>query len=83
MNDLPESVDEGVIYLFADDTTVYHIGNNIEDVLDGLNRIVEDLNQWSVENKLCMNSEKTEAMISLIETIHRPIKTLALRGQTY
>ena len=45
VNDLPESVDEGVIYLFADDTTVYHIGNNTEDVLDGLNRIAEDLNQ--------------------------------------
>ena len=43
--------------------TVYYIGNNIEDTLDGLNRIAEDLNQWSVKNKLCTNSEKTEAMI--------------------
>ena len=63
VNDLLESVDEGVIYLFAVDATVYYIGSNIENILDGLNRIVEDLNQWSVKNKLCINSEKTEAMI--------------------
>ena len=83
MNDHPESVDEGVMYLFADDTTVYYIGNKTEDVLDGLNRIAEDLDQWSVKNKVCINSEKTEAMINLIETIHRPLKTLALQEQIY
>ena len=38
------NIDEGVIYLFADDTTVQYTGNNIEDVLDGLNQIAEDLN---------------------------------------
>ena len=37
VNDLPESVDEWVIYLSADDTTVWYIGNNFEDILDGLN----------------------------------------------
>ena len=45
VNDRPESRDDGVIYLFADDTAVYYISNHIEDVLDGLNRIAEDINQ--------------------------------------
>ena len=74
VNDLPESVEEGVIYLFADDTTVYYIGNNIEDVLDGLNRI--DLNQWSVKNKLCINREKTEAMIISLRPFIGPLRPL-------
>ena len=63
VNDLPEIVDEGVTYLFADDTAVYSIENNNRDVLDGLNQIAGDLNQWSVKNKLCINSEKSEGMI--------------------
>ena len=35
VNDLPESVHEVVIYLFVDDTAVYYVANNIEDLLDG------------------------------------------------
>ena len=66
VNNLPESVDEGVIYLFADNTTVYYIANNIEYVLDGLNQITEDFNQWSAKNKLCINSEKTDHEVMII-----------------
>ena len=58
VNNLPESVDEGVICLFADDTTVYYVGNNIEDVSDGLNRIAEDLTQWSMKKKLCITLKR-------------------------
>ena len=36
VNDMPESVDEGEISLFADDTSVYYIGTNTEEVIDNL-----------------------------------------------
>ena len=43
VNDLPESVDEGDVSLFADDTSAYCIGENVEEVVDTLNRIMEQV----------------------------------------
>ena len=39
VNDLLGSVTEGWIFLFADDTTIYCIGDDVESVVDSLNRI--------------------------------------------
>ena len=80
VNDLLESVDEGIIYLFTDNTTVYYIGNSIEDVLDGLNQIGEDLNQWSVRNELCINSETTEVMTISLRPFIGPLRPLHYRN---
>lgn len=47
VNDLPGSVKEGWTFLFADDTTIYYIGDNVESVVDSLDRIASELYQWS------------------------------------
>ena len=52
VNDLPESVDEGDVSLFADDTSAYCIGENVEEVVDTLNRIMEQVYLWCLRNKM-------------------------------
>ena len=42
VNDLPDSSQIGHIHMFADDTTIYYIGNGVEDVIKGSNLILED-----------------------------------------
>ena len=70
---MPESTNDGVIYLFADDTTVYYIADHIEDVIDGLNHIPKDLNKWCSQNKMTVNSDKTEAMIISLKPFIGPL----------
>ena len=65
VNDLriPRSIKEGWTFLFADDTTIYYIGDNVESLVDSLNLIASELYQWCIENKLAVNTDKTEAML--------------------
>ena len=42
-SDLPRSVKEGGIFLFADNTTIYYIGDDVESVVDSLNGITSEL----------------------------------------
>ena len=73
---MPESTNDGVIYLFADDTTVYYIADHIEDVIDGLNCISKDLNKWCSQNKMTVNSDKIEAMIISLKPFIGPLRPL-------
>lgn len=76
VNDLPGSVKEGWTFLFADDTTIYCIGDNVESVVDSLNRIASQLYQWCIENKLTVNTDKTEAMLITAKPFVGPLRKL-------
>ena len=43
VNDLPDFISKGYLFMFADDTTMYCIGKNIEDVIDQLNDAAREL----------------------------------------
>ena len=77
VNDLPGSVKEGWIFLFADDTTIYYIGDDVENVVDGLNRIAGELYQWCIKNKLTVNTDKTEAMLITAKPFVGPLRKLS------
>ena len=38
LNDLPDFVKSGILFTFADDTIIYCIGKNVEEVTDKLNK---------------------------------------------
>ena len=38
--------------MYADDTTFYYAGKNIEEVVDNLNMIGKQVNDWCQENQL-------------------------------
>ena len=64
-NDLPEICDddEGDIYMYADDTTIYVIGPTHDSVATILNRVLRKLHEWCCNNFLTPHPDKTEFMI--------------------
>ena len=78
VNDLSDSVTEGNLALYADDTTLYVIGNNVDEVIDGLNRALSEIYNWCRNNKLTMHAGKTEAMIISSRTFCGPLKPIKL-----
>ena len=63
VNDLPEYVTAGEIFIYADDTTVYCTGKDVGTVISSLNTIMEQILSWSSSNLLTIHPIKTEAMI--------------------
>ena len=78
INDLPNVVENGLLYMYADDTTAYCVGDNVDQVVDGLNQITTRLHSWCLENRLTINTEKTEAMILSRKHFIGPLKQLSL-----
>eukprot|EP00112_Aurelia_sp_Birch-Aquarium-sp1_P011809 Seg2483.5 transcript_id=Seg2483.5/GoldUCD/mRNA.D3Y31 product="RNA-directed DNA polymerase from mobile element jockey" protein_id=Seg2483.5/GoldUCD/D3Y31 len=78
IDDLPNVVENGSLYMYADDTTASCVGDNVDQVLDGLNKITTSLHSWCVENRLTINTEKTEAMIMSRKHFIGPLKQLSL-----
>ena len=61
-NDLPSSVSSGSVFMYADDTTVYCIGDSVDNAVTSLNAALTDLNRWCQNNSLTPHSRKCEAM---------------------
>ena len=62
-NDLPRAVTSGSIFMYADDTTVYCIGDSVDNTVTSLNRALSELNSWCLENSLTPHPAKCEAML--------------------
>ena len=63
INDLPGYINQGYVLLFADDTTFYYVGHDIEEVIDMLNNIGGQVSDWCKRNQLTIHTDKSEAMI--------------------
>ena len=62
VNDLPDSTPVGYIHMFADDTTIYYIGKDPEEIVDALNVMLRAFYAWCQRNQLTVHTGKTEAM---------------------
>ena len=62
-NDLPSAVTYGSVFMYADDTTVYCIGDTVDNTVTSLNKALSELNSWCLENSLTTHSAKCEAML--------------------
>ena len=62
-NDLPSSISSGSVFMYADDTTVYCIDDNVENAVMSLNAALTDLNRWCQNNSLTPYSRKCQAML--------------------
>ena len=49
--------------MFADDTQLYFIINNVEDTISALHSLVCDIKQWMTKKKLKLNEKKTECLM--------------------
>ena len=78
INDLPKNIRKGQVYLFADDTTFYYIGQNTEEVIDALNVIGNDVNDWCQKNQLPIHSGKSEVLIMTAQVFVGPLKPVKI-----
>ena len=62
-NDLPFSLQNSQVTIYADDTAISFSRNNIDDLNDNLNRDLNCLKQLLRGNKLSLNVVKTQAMV--------------------
>ena len=59
-NDLPEATTNASVEMFADDTTVFCIGNTVDEVLSKIQEAIADLNKWAKDNFMTIHPAKTE-----------------------
>ena len=72
MNDLPESIENGYVTMYADDTESSTVVNTCNDIIE---KVIPDLIKicdWLKANKLSLNAVKTEFV--LIGTSHNTIR---------
>ena len=55
---------------FADDTTLFTSGTNINDLIDFMNFELENICTWLKENKLSLNVNKTKWMVLRPQNMH-------------
>ena len=82
VNDLPEAITEGEVTLFADDTSIYCIGDNVDKIIDSLNLAMEEVLGWCRRNKLTVHPGKTEAMLLMKKAFMGPLKAIKY-GESY
>lgn len=64
VNDIGNASDKKKYLLFADDTTIFIQGNNIQEMVMILNDELKKIFNWIKSNKLTLNTSKTFYMVS-------------------
>ena len=80
--DLPEAVSSASLYMYADDTTIYCIGESVDSVTNTLNNALKELEDWSSKNNLVPHPKKCEAMMLLRGSFTGPLNALTLCNHT-
>ncbi|KAL9970882.1 hypothetical protein ACROYT_G023335 [Oculina patagonica] len=76
-NDLPDSVSSGSLYMYADDTTAYCIGDLIDIAIAQLIKALKEVYTWCLTNRLTPHPGKSEVMLLSKGTLigpHAPIQ---------
>ena len=64
INDLHKAIQYCKVHHFADDTNLFHTSKSVKNVNKLVNRDMKRLNDWLSSNKIYLNVEKTELVIS-------------------
>ena len=62
-SDLPKAVNTATTFLYAHDTTMYCVGESVDQVTTTLNKALEELALWCKHNSLVPHPKKCEGMI--------------------
>ncbi len=79
-NDLPNICEneDGEIFMYADDTTIYAIGKNHDVVCTMLNKILCKLYNWCCDNQLTPHPGKSEFMMLSRSNFTGPLQAIKL-----
>ena len=62
-SDLPKAVNTATTFLYADDTTMYCVGESVDQVTTTLNKALEELALWCKHKSLLPHPQKCEGKI--------------------
>ena len=82
VNDLPESISCGDLYMFAGETTVFAIGKDTDMIISSLRQILFQLHTWCTAIRLIAHESKTEAMIISRSNFIGPLPALTYGTKT-
>lgn len=71
INDLPEFISYGKVFMYADDTSIIISSKTLEDLENLVNIVLEEFNTWCYNNRLIINYDKTVCV--LFKTQHKNI----------
>ena len=63
INDLPSSIQNGDMFLFADDATMSVKGKTTNEIQSKMNLALDEVFSWTQKNKLLLNTNKTKVMV--------------------
>ena len=82
VNDLPDSIRSGEVYMYADDTTIYTIGNTTDEAAIALQVILDQLQTWCQKNRLIIHEGKCDAVLLDTKPFIGPLKPLVWGDKT-
>ena len=77
-SDLPDDITKGTVFMYADDTTLYCIGDTLDIVIAELNMALKQLELWCLRNLLVPHPKKCEGMLIYRGNFIGPLQTLSL-----
>ena len=77
-SDLPDDITKGTVFMYADDTTLYCIGDTLDILTAELNMALKQLELWCLRNLLVPNPKKCEGMLIYRGNFTGPLQTLSL-----
>ena len=63
INDLPLSLDNAKVTMYADDTSIFYSSKSVDAINSAINDDLSNLKLWLEGNKLSLNVSKTQAML--------------------
>lgn len=63
INDLPNAADDVTSIMFADDTSIFLCGNDLNCMVANMNQALDNIHLWLCANKVALNVDKTKAML--------------------
>ena len=74
INDLPHAVQNFIVSMYADNTTLCYQASDIETVNEAINNDLIQLETWLKDNKLSLNVAKTNSMLISTKQKHKILK---------
>ena len=79
---LPEAITSGDLFMVADDTTIFTIGENIDNIMLTLQIILDQVYTWCHSNRSIAHESKSEAMIISSQKLIGPLPRWAYGNST-
>ena len=74
INDLPKVVNNASVFMYADDTSLSCMNDNLFRLNEALNTDLKSLDKWLKGNKLSLNVAKTKSMVISTKPKHAALK---------